>query len=88
MNVPQTINVDHIATASVCSLRFRGIFEGTNLPQPTATRRDHRFFIPKGSVFEQARGRQQMKANTRCQRLLPEARENAEGRTRCVRGDS
>lgn len=27
----QTIVVDHIATASVCSLLFLGIFAGTNL---------------------------------------------------------
>lgn len=31
MNVNVTIPVDHIATASICSLRLRGILEGTKL---------------------------------------------------------
>lgn len=31
MVIFQTIVVDHIATASVCSLLFLGIFAGTNL---------------------------------------------------------
>ena len=30
-NAHQMIVVDHIATANVCSLRFLGIFAGTNL---------------------------------------------------------